>query len=153
MSDSSRLVSRSLRLPAISMLSCAALCSCGEKKHFSVKSDDGSSVMYGVEKVPLVGLSNDWIFCNGEAATHAVELRFSVGSQELKVPREIIRRIANPSRAGFSVEQPSSSKVKIGAYGENASGTNRLYLEYKDGQLILAEAYTMDADAPEVLFP
>jgi len=142
-----------LRLSAVSMLSCAAFCSCGEKKHFSVKSDDGLCVMYGVEKVPLVGLSNDWIFCNGEAVTQAVELRFSVGSQELKVPRDITRRIANPSSVSFSVERPSVSEVNIYASGSNASGTNRLYLEYEDGQLVRARAYTMDEDTPEVLFP
>lgn len=135
------------------MLSCAALCSCGEKRHFSVRGDDGSCVMYGVEKVLHHHRFDRWIFCDGDADSQAMELRFAVGSQDLKVPRKITRRIANPGEAHFSVVRSSAAEVKVIVRGPNACGINRLDLEYKDGHLASAKTHAVDDLEPEVVFP
>lgn len=142
-----------LRRPAASTLSCADTCSCGEKRHFSQRSEDGASVMYGLEKVLHHHRSDRWIFCDGEAETQAMELRFAVGSQDLRVPPRVTRRIANPTNAGFSVEKRSATEVNLNVTGPNNGGINRLHLEYKDGQLVRAWTRAVNDLEPEVVFP
>jgi len=109
--------------------------------------------MYGLEKVLHHHRLDHWIFCDGEADTQAMELRFAVGSLDLRVPPRVTRRIANPTSAGFSVEKRSATEVNICVTGPNGCGINRLHLEYKDGQLVRAWTRAVDDLDPEVLFP
>ena len=109
--------------------------------------------MYGLEKVLHHHRFDRWIFCDGQADTQAMELRFAVGSQDLRVPPRVTRRIANPTRASFSVEKLSATEVNLNMTGPNNGGINRLHLEYKDGQFVRARAYTVDGPEPEEVFP
>lgn len=135
------------------MLSCAATCSCGESRHFLVRGHDGASAMYGLERELRHNRSGSWIFCEGEADTRATEMRFTVGSYELRVPQQITQRIANPGKVRFVAERLSASGMMLRLIGPNRIGTHRLDLEFKDGQLLRAWMHTVGADAPEVLFP
>ncbi len=108
---------------------------------------------YSVKPLPDLGGSFDYVFTDSHPDKVAGEVTITAGSEVLKLPEKMSRRIADPE-----LMRPISHTISAGSgdviiRGGDGAGAMTVTLSFRSGSLIIALADTVASDTPRVVWP
>ena len=129
--------------------------SCQRVSSFSVSSANGSLRIDGrsVQPLPDIGGSFDYVFTDSDPETVASDVTISAGSEVLRLPEKMSRKIAAPSLMRPISHTISSGSGDVVIRGGDGAGSMTVTLSFSRGNLARAEADTVASDIPKVVWP
>ena len=142
-------------ITCLAFIAVMALTSCRRGSSFSVSSTSGSLKIDGqaVKPLPDIGRSFDYVFTDSDPETVASDVTITAGSDLLRLPEKMSRKIAAPSLMRPIAHTISSGSGDVVIRGGDGAGAMTVTLTFSSGTLARAEADTVASDAPKVVWP
>ncbi len=142
-------------LTYIALLAIGALTSCRRGSSFSVSSTTGSLRIDGqsVKPRPDILGSFDYVFTDSDPEMVASDVTITAGSEVLRLPEKMSRKISAPSLMRPLSHTISSGSGDVVIRGGDGAGAMTVTFTFSSGRLARAEADTVASDIPKVVWP
>lgn len=142
-------------LACLAFLAVITLTSCRRGSSFSVSSKDGSLKIEGraVKPLPDFGGSFPYVFTDSDPETVASDVTITAGSELLRLPEKMSRKIAAPGLMRPISHTISSGSGDVVIRGGDGAGAMNVTLSFRRGTLARAEADTVASNIPKVVWP